>query len=146
MAGATDIFYYLLTTDEGATFDNGLGHYVQNCTFRNCRPTAFAGNSQSSKIANRFLENCLSYGTTPMAFNDFLDDHMRNNLVAEREPFRADDPNGECRFVKGLTDAGYPRVGSESETDLVGKKRVLGAAIDIGCCEHRPQGLMMLLK
>ena len=146
VSGADRLFYFLLTSDFGATFDNGLGHYIQNCTFRNCNATAFAQNSGSSKSKNSFLENCLFYGGTVSVASSILADNMRNNLEAEKDPFRAGDSNGECRFVKGLTDAGYPRVGCEGEKDLVGKNRVLGAGIDIGCCEHRPQGLILLLK
>lgn len=145
-ADCTCIFYFLLTRVVGATFDNGLGHYVQNCTFKNCKVTNFAKNSQSSKIENRFVENCLSYGGTVKAFDGFQTSNMRNNFVTEKDPFVAGNSDGECRFVKGLTDAGYPRIGSENETDLVGKPRVLGAAIDIGCCEHKPLGLLLLVR
>ena len=146
VSGADRLFYFLLTSDFGATFDNGLGHYIQNCTFRNCNATAFAQNSGSSKSKNSFLENCLFYGGTVSVASSILADNMRNNLETEKDPFVAGNSDGECRFVKGLTDAGYPRVGCEGETDLVGKPRVLGAAIDIGCCEHKPLGMLLLIR
>ena len=51
----------------------------------------------------------------------------------------------------GLVDAGttwqdYLGSGASSETDLAGRKRLVGDCLDIGCYEYFCDGFMMLFR
>ena len=144
------LFYFWTGTDLGATFDNGLGDYVQNCTFQD-NSSGTTDNYSQTKKANWFIENCFFYRTTGSkpTMGGFLAGNQRNNYIFDvgaKSPFVEGTETGECRYSRHITNAGYLRSGIESETDLVGAPRVQDGRVDLGCRERKPNGLVLMVR
>lgn len=95
---------------------DGTSH-ATNCVVYDVRNTTDSGYSTwyGGTLAN--LGNCSAADITSAAFKDYA--------------------NGDYRPAEGgaLVDSGVTPTGRDKLTDLAGKKRVVGSAIDIGAYE-----------
>ena len=137
----------------GSTLSLNGGSVAVNCTLVNCT------NSTETSVGiymdgTSYATNCVVYdvrNTTGSSYSTWYGGTLANLVNCSAADLTAaafkDYANGDYTPAAGgaLVDAGATLTGWDKLTDLAGKKRVVGSAIDIGCYELQKRGGITLI-